>query len=441
MITQLAPRVNLPGRMCRASAQRATYPVLDDASGALAFIDDGADLAVSGVNGEPIEILDAIESAAADGRRRGIIVHEMLPLKRRRSMNGELRGRMNHTSYFLSEADRDCVGRGVEFVPANFSEVPALIAQRSRRPPLVLAAVAEHDGRLYWGTNGEYVAALIRDGARAVVEINRQMPYLPACPFPEGQILAALRSDRPLFEAPPASTSPADERIAELVADRIPPGSTLQIGIGGVPDLVCAALMDSHDLSVHSELLSDGLAALIESGASCVSQERPAIAAFALGTRRLYDFMDGNPSVRMGPVDEVNDPARIAAEPKMACVCGTTEVDLYGQCVSATVGGRWYSGTGGQFDFIRGVHSSADGQSFMVLRSTLQDGSSRIKLSLSPLSAVTTPLEFVDKVVSEHGVAELEGRSLPERARAMIAIAAPVHRETLSFQAHRAGLL
>jgi acyl-CoA hydrolase len=125
----------------------------------------------------------------------------------------------------------------------------------------------------------------------------------------------------------------------------------------------------------------------------------------------------------------------------MTAVCATTEVDLYGQCVSGTVGGRWYSGAGGQLDFMRGVHAAPGGQGFMVLRSTLKDGSSRIKLSLSPLSAVTTGIDLADKIVTEHGVAELEGRSLSERARSMIAIAAPEHREKLRFEAHQAALL
>jgi acyl-CoA hydrolase len=416
--------------------------VLHDASEALAFIADGTDLVVSGFNGEPVELLDAVEQAAADHRRHGLTVHEMFPTKTRRSMRGEFAQELAHTSYFLSDTDRACVGRGVDFVPANLSEVPALIARRAKSQPLVLAALAAHNGRLYWSTNGEYTAALVRDGAPTIVEINAQMPYLPRCPFPEDRVLAALHTDRPMLEIPAPVIAPTDERIADLVAERIPSGATLQIGIGGVPDLVCEALKaDRCDLRVHTEMLTDGLASLIQSGATSVSPAMPALAAFAMGTAALYDFMDGNPAVRVGPADEVNDPARIAALPKMTAVCATTEVDLYGQCVSGTVGGRWYSGAGGQLDFMRGVHAAPGGQGFMVLRSTLKDGSSRIKLSLSPLSAVTTGIDLADKIVTEHGVAELEGRSLSERARSMIAIAAPEHREKLRFEAHQAALL
>jgi acyl-CoA hydrolase len=140
-------------------------------------------------------------------------------------------------------------------------------------------------------------------------------------------------------------------------------------------------------------------------------------------------------------VDEVNEPARIASQPRMVSICATTEVDLYGQCASATVSGRWYSGSGGQLDFMRGVHMAEDGTGFMVLRSTLRDGSSRIKPTLAPFSAVTTGVHFVDKVVTEFGVAELADRSLAERARALIAIAAPEHRDELTFQARAHHLL
>ncbi len=421
---------------------RQTLNVLHDAGEAVALIADDTDLVVSGFNGEPVEILDAIEQAVAEHRRHRLTVHEMFATTTRRSMRGEFAHELAHTSYFLSDTDRGWLARGVDYVPANLSEVPALIARRAKRQPLVLATIAAHNGRLYWGTNGEYTAALVRDGAPTIVEINAQMPYLPQCPFPQDQVLAALYTDRPMLELPAPRISPTDERIAELVAERIASGATLQIGIGGVPDRVCEALKaDRRDLRVHTEMLSDGLASLIQSGATSVSPAMPALAAFAMGTAALYAFMDGNPAVRVGPADEINDPARIAALPNMTAVCATTEVDLYGQCVSGTIAGRWYSGSGGQLDFMRGVHACPDGQGFTVLRSTLKDGSSRIKLSLSPLSAVTIGIDLVDKIVTEHGVAELKGRSLSERARALIAIAAPEHREKLRFQAHQAKLL
>ncbi len=404
------------------------------------LIDSGTDLVCGMANGEPVALMDAVEDAAACELRHSITVHQMHPLSTRRSMTAELTGRINHTSYFLSGPDRPHVGAGVDFVPSNFSEVPQIIARRVKRP-IVMCAVAEHDGRLYYGTNADYTAALIRDGMPAILEVNSQMPYLPSCRVPEENLIAVCRSERPLHAHTGRQATPVEERIADLVAERIPNGSTLQIGVGAIPDRVCAKLVDRRMLRVHSELFCDGMVDLIEADATSVSPTRPAVATFALGSERLYAFMDGNQSVYLAPVDEVNAPARIGAQPKMTSICATTEVDLYGQAASATVGGRWYSGSGGQLDFMRGVHMAQDGQGFMVLPSTLKDGSSRIKPTLAPFSAVTTGVHFIDKVVTEHGVAELADRSLSERASALIAVAAPEHRDELAFAARQQKLI
>jgi acyl-CoA hydrolase len=424
-----------------ATSLDSTIRDLTDPSEVVALITDGTDLVASMANGEPSDLLDAVEDAAYEGELSGLTVHQMHPVKTRRSMTGELLGAMDHTSYFLSGPDRGSVGSGVTYVPSNFSEVPSIIKRRANQP-LVLATVAERNGRLYWSTNAEYVAALVRDGVPAIVEVGKNMPCLPSCPLPAEAVIARNYTDRAPHCANPKAASPEDERIAELVAERIPSGSTLQIGIGAVPDRVCHALASERTrLRIHSELFSDGMATLIESGATSVSATRPAVATLALGSQRLYDFMDGNPSIYLAPVDEVNAPRRIAAQPKMVSICATTEVDLYGQCASATVAGRWYSGSGGQLDFMRGVHLADDGQGFMVMRSRLKDGSSRIKASLAPGSAVTTGVHFIDKVVTEYGVAELDGRSLSERAWALISIAAPEHRDELAHQAREANLL
>jgi acyl-CoA hydrolase len=421
-------------------APTRTVRTLKHPSEVMELIDSGTDLVCGMANGEPVALMDTVEDAAAAALRRGLTVHQMHPLSTRRSMTAELDGQLNHTSYFLSGPDRPYVGSGVDFVPSNFSEVPQIIGRRVKRP-IVMCTVAEHEGRPYYGTNADYTAALIRDGMPAILEINPQMPYLPSCPVPDENVIAVCRSERPLHAPTGRQATAAEERIAELVAERIPNGSTLQIGVGAIPDRVCAKLVDRRMLRVHSELFCDGMVDLIEADATSVSPTRPAVATFALGSPRLYEFMDGNPSVYLAPVDEVNAPRRIAAQPKMTSICATTEVDLYGQAASATVGGRWYSGSGGQLDYMRGVHIAPDGQGFMVLPSTLKDGTTRIKPTLAPFSAVTTGVHFIDKVVTEHGVAELADRSLSERARALIAIAAPEHRAELTFAARQQKLL
>jgi acyl-CoA hydrolase len=235
---------------------------------------------------------------------------------------------------------------------------------------------------------------------------------------------------------PPAEVTEASSRIAALVAERIPDGATLQAGIGAIPNALLADLRGHRDLGVHTELLSDGFVDLIESGAATGLRKRrapgKAVATFVLGTRRLYDFVHENSGVELQPVDLVNDPAVIAAEPRFVSVNATVEVDLLGQCASETVEGRYWSSSGGQADFARGAMSSEGGSAFIVLPATARGGTvSRIRPTLTPGAVVTTTKNTVDHIVTEHGVAEMRGRSIRQRAAALIEIAAPEFRDEL----------
>jgi acyl-CoA hydrolase len=239
---------------------------------------------------------------------------------------------------------------------------------------------------------------------------------------------------------------PADVAIAELVAERIPHGATLQVGIGAIPNAVMAALGDHRDLGVHTELLSDGLVDLIEAGVvngtGKVITPNKNVATFALGTRRLYDFLHENAAVELRPVDWVNDPRVIAMEPGFASINATLEVDFLGQCASETRAGQYWSSSGGQADFARGAMYSKGGQGFIVLHATTNDGRlSRIVPRLSHGSVVTTLKNTVDKVVTEHGVAELRGRTIAARTTSLIAIAAPELRDDLTAEAKAMGFL
>ena len=211
------------------------------------------------------------------------------------------------------------------------------------------------------------------------------------------------------------------------MAERIPNGATIQTGIGSIPNAILAALGDHRDLGVHTELLSDGLMDLVEAGVvTGVAKQlnrTKSVGTFALGTRRLYDFLDENTAFELWPVSYVNDPRVIAQEQGFVSINSTIAVDLFGQCASETVGGAYYSSSGGQADFARGAMYSSGGQGFVVLASTAKDDSiSKIVSRLAPGDVVTTLKNTVDKVVTEWGVAELRGRSLRERARSLIAI-------------------
>jgi acyl-CoA hydrolase len=403
------------------------------------------DVVVPIANGDPVELLDQLEARASCLDR--VRIHQMHALRDRPYLRGELRGHLEHVSWFLSHVTRPSFADGgCEFVPANFSEVPLLLAER--RPVVVLAAASPPDRHGYFslGVCADYAASLI-GRVPFVLEVNPNMPRTyGANRLHLRDVAAWCEADYPLVEVASPPIAEIDDRIAQFVADRIPDGACLQLGIGSIPSSVASKLTDHKDLGIHTELLSDPLVDLIEVGAVTGIRKRRyrgrAEATFALGSRRLYDFCDQNDVVVFLAVDEVNDPRRIGREPSFVSVNATLQVDLFGQCASETLGTRYYSGSGGQADFARGAQYSAGGQGFVVLRSTARDGEiSRISPVLPPGSVVTTLKNTVDHVVTEYGVAELRGRTLTQRAEALIAVAHPAHRDALSRAARDQGLL
>lgn len=406
----------------------------------LALIDDGADLLVPLANGEPVTVLDAIEAHAT--RWHGVRVHQMHALHDRPYLHGSMRDHLLHVSYFLSPVTRPAFhSRGCELVPNHFSEVPRLLRETTKCS-LVLAAAApmDRDGYFSLGTNCDYVAPFI-GRAPFFLEVNERMPRtFGRNQVHHSQVDGWVAVDRPLVEVPPSAPSAVDERIAQLVAERIPDGATIQAGIGSIPNALLAGLRDHRDLGVHTELLSDALMALIENGVVTGTRKRlvpgKAVTTFALGTQVLYDFLHENPAVEFLPVDYVNDPRVIAEEDCFVSINATTEVDLVGQCASETVRGRYWSSSGGQADFARGAMYSPHGMAFVVLPSTAASGTvSRIRATLTPGSMVTTLKNTVDHIVTEHGVADMRGRSISQRAASLIAIAEPTFRDELMAQA------
>jgi acyl-CoA hydrolase len=412
----------------------------------LDHVDQGADVIVPLANGEPKVLLDALDTHA--DRLEGVRVHQMHTLHDRPYLHGARGDHLRHVSYFLSPVTRRAYAEGgCDLVPAHFSEVPMLL-RRSTRCSLVLAAAAPPDKHGYFslGTNADYVARLIGT-VPFFLEVNPAMPRT----FGENalhtsQVLGWIEADYPLVELAPAVPTEKDRRIAELVAERIPDGATVQAGIGAIPGAILAMLRGHRDLGVHTELLSDGVMELVEAGVVTgtrkVTRPGKTIATFALGTRALYDFLDENAVVELLPVDWVNDPRVIGRDPAFVSINATVEVDFMGQCNSEVIGGAYYSGSGGQADFARGAMYAEHGQGFIVLHSTTSDEEvSRIVPQLCPGAAVTTLKNTVDKVVTEYGVAELRGRSIAERTRALIRIAHPRFRDALSAAARELGTL
>jgi len=424
----------------------AHFPDPVPAEAVLDHLEDGADVIVPLANGEPVSVLDAVEAGAT--RFRGVRIHQMHALHDRPYLHGTMREHLLHVSYFLSPITRPAFyERGCELVPNNFSEVPRLLRETTRCS-LVAAAAAPMDRHGYFslGTNCDYVASFI-GRVPFFLEVNARMPRT----FGRNQVHASqvvgwTPVDRPLVEVAPQEPDEVARAIAAHVAERIPDGATLQTGIGGIPNALLERLRDHRDLGVHTELLSDGLIDLVERGVITGTRKRlrtgKIVGTFALGTRVLYDFLDENPAVEMLPVDHVNDPRVISQEDCFVSINATTEVDLVGQCASETVAGRYWSSSGGQADFARGAMYSPHGRGFVVLPSTAAGGTlSRIRTTLTEGSMVTTIKNTVDQIVTEYGVAEMRGRSISERARALIAVAHPAFRDELAAGAKAAGYL
>jgi acyl-CoA hydrolase len=422
-----------------------TLPAAGVPEDVLRHVGPGTDVILPLANGEPVGLMNALEEHA-DALEQ-VRVHQMHALHERPYIHGAFGDRLRHVSYFLSGATRPAFWNGeCDLVPNHFSEMPQLLRHSSRKP-LVLAAASPPDRHGYFslGTNADYVASLIGH-VPFYLEVNERMPRTFGLnQLHASEVLGWSESDRPLVEVPPAQPDERDRTIAAAIVEHIPDRATLQVGIGGIPSAVLEGLRGHRGLGIHTELLADGIVDLVECGAVTGTHKRlrrnKIETTFCLGTQRVYDWLHDNGAVELLPVDLVNDPRRIAQEPNFMSINATTEVDLYGQCASETIAGRYWSSSGGQADFARGAMYSEGGKAFIVLHSTTSSGRSRIRMHLTEGSVVTTLKNTVDHVVTEWGLASLRGRSLAERARALISIAHPDHRDELERDAYAAGLL
>ena len=301
----------------------------------------------------------------------------------RRYLHGDFDRRLHHISYFLSHVTRPHFRSGaIGLVPAHFSEVYDMMQHRTH-DPIVIAAASPPDRHGYFslGVSADYVSSFI-GRARFFLEVTDHMPRT----FGRNQIHVSqlagwCRTDRPLVEVEPVVADDIDHQIAAFVAERIPNGATIQTGIGAIPNAIMASLGDHRDLGVHTELLSDGVVDLMESGVVNGVRKRlnrtKTVGTFALGTKRLHEFLHENTAVELHAVRYVNDPRIIAQESDFVSINATLSVDFLGQCASETIDGRYYSSSGGQNDFARGAMYSNGGQGFVVLHATTGSGASQ----------------------------------------------------------------
>lgn len=360
----------------------------------------------------------------------------------------EMAGHFRHNALFIGRNVREAVNAGrADFTPVFLSEVPLLF--QSRLPlDVALVQVSPPDAAGYCslGISVDCARPAAMAAKTVIAQVNRRMPRTLGDSFLHlSQIDCLVEQEAELIELPIQPPDEVASAIGRHVAGLIEDGATLQTGIGGVPNAVLASLKQHRHLGVHTEMFSDGLLTLIEAGVvdcEAKSYHRDKIvAAFVMGTRRLYDFVHDNPLIEMQPVSFTNDPAIIARNDHMISINSALEVDLSGQVCADSIGHRIYSGLGGQLDFVRGAVRSKGGKSIIALPATARGGSiSRIVAGLSPGAGVVTTRGDVRFVVTEYGVADLFGASLRQRAAALIAIAHPAFREGLEAAAQELNL-
>ncbi|WP_432559487.1 acetyl-CoA hydrolase/transferase family protein [Granulicoccus sp. GXG6511] len=421
---------------------------LVDPATAVSHVHDGDTIVVPIGAGEPPTLLEALSARRHELRK--VTVFQLLAIRDYDYFDPDTVENIRHATPFVGGASRRAVNEGwADFVPAHFSELPGLIRSGQLSSDVVFAQCSPMDehGFFALGLSTDYTLAAVSRARTIVLEVNDQLPFtFGNCHVHVSKVAAVVESEHPVVTLPSAQVGDVEKAIARNVADLIPDGATLQIGIGGIPDAVVAQLMSKNDLGLHTEMLGDGPLALIEAGVVTNNEKNvnrgKAVATFALGSEKLYEWMNRNPAIEMRPVDEVNAPPIAALNDNLHSINSTMAIDLMGQCASEGVGSRAYSGTGGQFDFIRAANISKGGRSIIAVPSTAKGGTlSTILVSHAPGTPVTALRSDVNYVCTEFGTAKLRGASLHERAEQLISIAHPDFRDQLTEQAKELRVL
>jgi acyl-CoA hydrolase len=413
---------------------------------AVKLVKNGDYIVVPSGVGEPPALLTALSE-----QRHGfkdVTVSQILAMRKYAYIDPQTVANVRNVAYFLGSATRSGGKEGwVDFLPSYFSEMPSMIERGHIPADVVFSMASPMDAHGYFSLSlgADYTMAAVAKARAVVLEVNTNVPFAYGnCHVHISQVTALVESTEPVMEVGLPKIGPVQIAIGKYVADMIDDGSTLQIGYGGIPDAVVMQLTGKHDLGIHTEMIGDGIMTLIESGA--VTNRRKnylpgkCIATFALGSARLYRYLDRNPGVEIHPVDFTNDPYLASRNDNLHAINATLQIDLLGQCGSESLGQTPYSGTGGQADFVRAANRSRGGKAFIVLPSTAKDDTiSRIVPVLSPGTHVTTSKNDINYVVTEFGVAQLRGKSAGQRARALIDIAHPNFKAELSAAASKLG--
>lgn len=419
-----------------------------DIDTALSHIKSGNRLYIGGGAGVPKTLTTGLTRRAAE--LRDVEITHILTFAPAPYTAPEYNQAFRVNALFIGENVRPAVQSGrADFTPIFLSEIPGLF--RNGQLPIDVALISvtppDEHGFCSFGVEVGTTKPAAESAGLIIAEVNRQMPRTLGDSFIHvSRIHHLVEANYPLPEAPQGGSTPDHLRVGQYIAEMIPNGATLQMGIGSIPDAVLQNLGNHRDLGIHTELFSDGVIELVESGVITCAQKSfhpgKMVVGFLFGTQRLYQFVHNNPIIELHPTDYVNDPFNIAQNERMVAINSALQVDLTGQVCADSIGTRFYSGAGGQVDFIRGAARSKGGLPVIALLSTAKNGTlSRIVPTLTPGAGVVTTRNDVHYIVSEYGVASLYGKSVRQRAQELINISHPHFREELSRSARELGYL
>ena len=412
------------------------------AAAAVSRIRSGDRVVVQHACGEPSFLLDAmVDNAAA---YQDVEIVHMVAMGKAAYAQPGMEAHFRHNALFVGGTTRGAVaeGRG-DFTPCFFSDVPGFFEDTLPVDvALITVTPPNEEGKCSLGVSVDYTMAAVKCAKTVIAQVNRAMPFTCGPTTVDvTDIDCFVPYDAPIIPLVPPKIRPVEEAIGKNVAQLVRDGDTLQLGIGAIPDAVLKFLTEKKDLGIHSEMFSDGVVDLARKGVITNAKKNlhpgKYVATFLMGTQKLYDFVDGNPDIYLAPVDYVNDPFVIAQNDNMVAINSCVQVDLMGQVASESIGPMQISGTGGQVDFVRGAARSKGGRAIIAMPSTVKGKTSKIVPVLDAGAAVTTCRCDVDYVVTEYGIAHLKGRTLRERARALIEIAHPDFRDGLKEEFER----
>ncbi|MCX7983186.1 MAG: 4-hydroxybutyrate CoA-transferase [Syntrophales bacterium] len=405
---------------------------------AVKVIRSGDRVVVGHACGEPQLLTEAMVNRAKE-LENVEVVHMVAMGKALYCMPG-MEGHFRHNALFVGSSTREAVREGrADYTPCFFSEIPRLFTEHILPVDVALIQVSPPDkfGFCSLGVSVDYTKAAASCAKKVLAEVNPHMPFTLGDSFIHvTEIDYFTPSNEPIIELPRPEVGEVEEAIGQHISKLVEDGATLQLGIGAIPDAVLICLRDKVNLGIHSEMISDGVMELIEAGVVNGKKKTlhpgKVVITFLMGTKKLYEFVDRNPMIEMHPVDYTNDPFVIGQNEKMVAINSALQVDLMGQVCADTIGTQQFSGVGGQVDFVRGASRSRGGKSIIALPSTAAGGTvSRIVAKLSTGAAVTTSRNDVHFVVTEYGIADLRGKTLRQRAEAIISIAHPDFRVDL----------